>query len=524
MQSPSDTPLKKSKFGLFRNSVSVLVGCLILSTSMAQTQLTPNAAAAMGDQLGRTGKTTVGNAVKGNASPATTVPGYAGNTNSTGLFQNGQQSGLQGLGTAAVANCQGRDNDPSCAAVNTMVMSPDTRPEFVIPNSDPLLTGYKGIVNDPSRLAGDLINNVNSTYTSCETTTVKDPPKVELQTCIDYSVLENKTCRIGQAIQVDPDYLYSCQQTVQSNAYRQCTIGRVIVIDTKYNYQCEQSPNKVTNTSCTRTLQVTCTGGGDGCDAGGIIPGSVDGDMRVQWTAQGYGYWYLDFGTIGDNYWTGARYNGTIFDRTLNFTVVDASKITSFILEYAAFDDYVGVWLNGENVFVGPYKSVMPPAPEDTTKNILEIIPNAQIPTYPYCGWNAGANGWYCGSSASNANTLFRAKSDRVSCSCTESLNGDTCSRYTCGATASVQRGVSQVKYGTDPEDVGYPDLETNWSHPIWKELKSKLRTGANSVRVRTVVANKGESFVRFDTKQVCPANCADSWVNNCAALENRSR
>ena len=83
---------------------------------------------------------------------------------------------------------------------------------------------------------------------------------------------------------------------------------------------------------------------------------------------------------------------------------------------------------------------------------------------------------------------------------------------------------MSQVKYGTDPEDVGYPDLETNWSQPIWKELKSKLRTGANSVRVRTVVANKGESFVRFDTKQVCPANCADSWVNNCAALENRSR
>lgn len=106
------------------------------------------------------------------------------------------------------------------------------------------------------------------------------------------------------------------------------------------------------NHTCSRILVVACDPETDGCDAGGIVPGSWAGDMKVALTPADNGNFILQFGTIADNYWGGY---GVVYDRTLTFEITDADLITKFELTRAAFDDWLLVKVNGTVVYVGPY-------------------------------------------------------------------------------------------------------------------------------------------------------------------------
>lgn len=127
-----------------------------------------------------------------------------------------------------------------------------------------------------------------------------------------------------------------------------------VVLETPYpgaTETCHENRPTV-NLTCSRRLVVACDPATDGCDAGGIVPGSWSGDMRVGLTAAGNGDFILQFGTIADNYWGGY---GAVYDRTLTFEITDPNLITRFALTRAAFDDWLLVKVNGAVVYVGPY-------------------------------------------------------------------------------------------------------------------------------------------------------------------------
>lgn len=107
---------------------------------------------------------------------------------------------------------------------------------------------------------------------------------------------------------------------------------------------CEKPDETIT---CENVLEVTCdvNGGGD-CDSGGIVKGSVEGDMDLS-----YNYPILTIGTIRDNYWGGRC---QIYDRNTKFKIENLKEITEFKLSRVGFDDYLWIKVNGHTVYVGP--------------------------------------------------------------------------------------------------------------------------------------------------------------------------
>ena len=76
-------------------------------------------------------------------------------------------------------------------------------------------------------------------------------------------------------------------------------------------------------------------------------PGGGDGNV-----CSGKETFKLILGKIGDNYWEGYC---KIFTLRTSFYVSDPSKVESFRLARAKFDDYIEVKVNGRVVYVGPY-------------------------------------------------------------------------------------------------------------------------------------------------------------------------
>lgn len=323
----------------------LLTVCVFLAQSLPVSgqAIDKNAAKQEGGQLGTSLNSSIYQNIK-TGDPNTVVPSYNTNPNQTQYFQGGQGSTVT-PGSARVAGCKDQ-NDLECQAVNLLKQGPVTRPQFDLKRDDPLLTRGKDLTADPSKQIGDIF----SSYDSCKTTTVTTPPTFETQICNEFSVTENLVCKMGQDVVIDPDYLYKCLETIQSQANRTCEVGRVVVVDADYNYQCEQSPKKIETVTCNKFLLVTCDPLVDGCDNGGIVPGSTQGDMRVYFGPVGGGTYGLEFGTISDNYWGTGEY-----DRTLTFDILNKEQITQFQLAGAYFDDWLLVQVNGVTVYVGPY-------------------------------------------------------------------------------------------------------------------------------------------------------------------------
>lgn len=204
-----------------------------------------------GGQLGTALNPSVTQGIK-TGNPSTVVPGYSSNPTQKQYFQNGQGSTV-GPGATRVAGCTNQ-SDVECQAVNLMQNGPQTRPQFNITRSDPLLARSKGLTSNPTGQIGDIF----SSYDTCKTTTTTIPPTFETQVCDEFSVNEDKVCSMGQQVVVDPDYLYKCVETIQSQANRTCTMGRVVQVSPQYDYQCQQTLKGYETLSCKRTLNTTC--------------------------------------------------------------------------------------------------------------------------------------------------------------------------------------------------------------------------------------------------------------------------
>lgn len=247
--------------------------------------------------------------------PATVVPGYNTNPNQSQYFQNGQGNTTP-PGSARVVGCTSQD-DVECQAVNLLKQGPVTRPQFTITRNDPLLGKAKGLVSNPTGQIGDIF----SSYETCKTTTAVISPLFETQVCNEFSVNEGNVCRMGHEVVVDPDYVYKCLETIQSQANRTCAVGRVIRVDADYNYQCQVS-KPLEQYKCRR---------GFSADIGVKINSqsfNVNKGVEVPtWSARTFD---MDFDVDGDP--------------------------TAFLLKYYRVDNYGQLWINGNKV----YENVLP--------------------------------------------------------------------------------------------------------------------------------------------------------------------
>lgn len=412
------------------------------------------------------------------------IPGYGTNPSETQFFQGGQGQ-LSGPGISKMQNCATAtpDSDPikrqECEAVNFLARNPQIRPQFNITKNDPMILAAKHARNNAESFFQSLgIKGGAGSSTQCTTKTETTPAQYTTETCSSLK-------EVGE---------------------QQCTMGRVINIDADANFQCEQTVNAYETLKCRRSSNITCTGGGDGCDQGGIVPNSWAGDMATSWFPDGAGNYILQFGTIADNYWGGW---GAVYDRNLTFDIRDVGLITRFALTRAAFDDWLMVKVNGNLVYVGPRGGdrleIYSPPP------VFEPSSTRECQQY-YDEWGSSwicydkQSGWWWDGGGYSNQTSFQ--------SCTTVSGGWNC------IPADYRTGM--VQYCATC--FSWPELSTSWNFGLNIDLRPYLKNGSNTIFMRTIVAGGGEGAIQLTTRQMCPLQCSVSTRNDCATLEARSQ
>lgn len=449
-----------------RGVVAVLLGLMVGGVAA-----NPNDAFQAGKTLGAgAGQRAASQISTGSA--ADKVPAYGTNPAEAAYFQGGKGD-LTGHGITKMQSCATAtpDSDPikrqECEAVNFLARNPNTRPQFDLSNN-PMFARAKNIRNNAENIFASLGMGGTGSTTQCVPRTITTPAQYSTDTC----------------------------SSIREVGEQQCTMGRVINIDADANFQCEQTVNAYETLKCRRGTSITCTGGGDGCDQGGIVPNSWAGDMAVSWFPDGAGNYILQFGTIADNYWGGW---GAVYDRTLTFDIRNVGLITRFALTRAAFDDWLMVKVNGTTVYVGPYGG-------DRLQIYNAPYQDMGYGSQCYQDWESGW--WYC------------YNQDRTHIGSFYGWNACYWSndRYYCKDTSLD----GMVQYGAS--SFGWPELSTSWNFGLNIDLRPYLKNGSNTIFMRTIVAGRGEGAIQLTTRQMCPLQCSVSTRNDCAALEERAR
>ncbi len=464
----------------------ILCGCAVLAVSSAMADggrtIDKDAARQQGGQLGTALNPNIQNNLK-TGDPATVVPNYNPNPTQKSYFQGGQGATVA-PGTSRVTACSSA-GDVECQAVNLMRQGKATRPEFNIHRTDPLLTNSKNLTTNPTGTIGNIFTN----YDTCKTTTQTTPPIFETQVCNEFSKNENKTCKMGQEVVVDPDYIYKCLETVQSQANATCTVGRVVVVDPDYiykclqtiqsesnatcnigrvvvvdadaNYQCTQSPKKIENLRCNRRLIVTCEQVAGNCASAGVVRGSVSVSNGS------YSFTFDGTNMVLSNPITAVN---SRTEAAFSFTVSGANRLQQFAITGIESDNWVGIEVNGR--YIGTH-------------------------TRHFGGFNTG--------------------SDRLTLGyvpyCYDTESGQQC------------YDDLRVIYGPGENDNYYPETGGGMYTSVFYDLRPFIVEGPNVIRMFVINGGGpglGKIYIRVDQK--CNANCTDSWDNQCASLESRSQ
>ncbi len=272
----------------------------------------------------------------GNTSNTSTVPsglgGFSNPITSANTFDSAKTMGLVGLGNQAMDKCAAYTpgsgdaaRDQECAAVNFL--------------SQRCLTPSGAQANVMSGAGGSAQSQLNSSF------------------CADsYGKGANQFDFANQVKSSDSIFgaIGGSQKDAGKTTGEICTQKSVVTKPAEFELNnCIKTFSSDVET-CSQVLKASCQplAGLDGCDQGGIIPGSWAGDMATSFSADGNGDFTLSFGTFADNYWGGY---GATYDRTLSFQIKDPQIISKFMLTRAGFDDWLMVQVNGAVVYVGPY-------------------------------------------------------------------------------------------------------------------------------------------------------------------------
>lgn len=119
----------------------------------------------------------------------------------------------------------------------------------------------------------------------------------------------------------------------------------------------------------------------EGCATGNITPRDiiehVSGPSSLQ--SCGEGCFDLWIGQIGDNYWAGTC---KVYEQAITVRVSDPKAITSAVLNYTKWDDYMQVWLNTDKVWAGPNNNFPPEtAGACELSTSWQVDPNVNVTT-----------------------------------------------------------------------------------------------------------------------------------------------
>ncbi len=209
----------------------------------------------------------------GHSQAGNVVSGYSQTPPAQSSYYGGQNTALNTLysgGNSKISECGAgtSSSNPAdkehCEAVNSLVNGQSFDANNVINRSDPLMLQGKAIAANPDAIAGAM----NGNYSNCTTTQQTNSSNFVMQTCEDWSETGPASCIIGQNVVVDPDYLYSCKETISTINSGTCTYGTVVVVDPDYNYQCVSNVQTTITQTCSKiavlSLESTSTWGGSG--------------------------------------------------------------------------------------------------------------------------------------------------------------------------------------------------------------------------------------------------------------------
>lgn len=250
-----------------------------------------------------------------NSANAKNVPNYNENPPQSGQFGS---ASLFTVGAARITTCKteqpGSDKvkNQECGAVNFLAKNPEERVKVPIGGNDPIFDGISDIIN---KTKPGVVTD------GCQDKTTTTPNIYETETCNEFNLSVDKTCSMGQLVQVDA----------------------------KSNYQCNVTSNAVTQYTCDKYVVVSCPDDPTWCSAGGITPGSV---------GQSTGSASI---TYSNPYLDAYQYINTQNRRetsTFQFNIADINQIGMFRLVYAQFDNWLALVINGR--FVRVFRSQLP--------------------------------------------------------------------------------------------------------------------------------------------------------------------
>ena len=245
-----------------------------------------------------------------------TVSNYSSTSERSALY--GGMTNLAPFGTNEKVYCQteglsapdSRQRE-ACNATNMLSNLREHAPEIIINReTDPLMIRKREVLADPVAATG---MPFATSLSECSAEAVTSSDITRTETCFDGIPLPSSaSCQMPWEVEV-----------VQHNRYA-CLSGK-----------------KSTVHNCQETLLVSCTGGGEGCESSGIVPGSV----------------YLTNGTYAFSL-SGStltlRNNVTAVNSTtyarFNVQVAGLERVTNFHLSYVHSDNWMGLEINGVHV------------------------------------------------------------------------------------------------------------------------------------------------------------------------------
>ena len=381
--------------------------------------------------------------------PSKVLPKYSNQNSNEQFFGEGDLIPTD-QGNGKITDCKTATGDPNlytrqeCEGVNYVMKNRTVRPNMTVSTKDPLISENRTITSDPrdtlEKYKFNLPYNADGSIgnpppNACASTKVTTPAVFEERVCTFFRGSENFLCKAPLKVEVNPHFNYKCEDTLGVNS----------------------------NEKCSKVLNVECTGGGfDGsCSASGVVPTTFNADMKVGFGSIGSGFYKLGFGTVGDNYWSGSRLGGAIYERVLSIEVEGKERLDSFVLNEVVADDYVLITVNG-NVVYGT-----PPFIDRVEKITINV---------------------------NSANGPIKRPAIKY---------GPDASHY----LSYIER---RPAFG---ENIN-PNID----------VRPYLVNGINKIVTKTVVGGLGESYIAFTTRMSCPYKCTERWQNQCTTLEQRAQ
>jgi len=270
--------------------------------------------------------------------------------------------------------------------------------------------------------------------------------------------------------------------------------------------------------------------GGDG-SINFVSTSNADTNIRLESSVGDIREYYL--GMVCKACWSTAQY-----DRAVSFNVDNPASLDELAITQEGFDDWMSVTVNGTTVFVGPKGG-----------NMLEW--NRSNPSSEQsCGYSGGRyTCWRTGVSTTSVDSNFNAvapwsgcyktaettydqayypvptdplapktykvKQSTWSCPVTYGFCEWKSGHYECRDTAcptnTVQyiAGISyvtSVPWNGTNGGCGSPELSTSWRFNTYIDLRPYLRSGTNTIAMRTVTWGAGEGYIKVRSK-ACGTN-----------------